>query len=192
VQNGSRRFIASLVVAVVVCLVVAALSSVLILQANLRGQDGAHLAATATPTLAPTDTPAPTATPVPTSTPSPTRTPRPTPTITPSTGPVVLVLDSASGGSIADQPGEFQYTATVSTAPLRPNVVANFTVSYCGQMQYTGGTYLDPTGHAPFRSGPLLVKCSFPFTVTLTGLSLTQDPRGDEPLHGSVSFTISS
>jgi len=93
---------------------------------------------------------------------------------------------------MADQPGFFQYTATVSTAPPRPNVVANFTVSYCGQMQYTGGTYLDPTGHAPFRSGPLLVKCSFPFTVTLTGLSLTQGPAGDEPLQGSVSFTISA
>jgi hypothetical protein len=190
-QNGSRRFIASLVVAVVVCLVVAALSSLLILQANLRGQEGAHLAATATPTVAPTDTPAPTATPVPTDTPPPTRTPRPAPTTTPSSGPVVLELGSANGGSIADQPGEFQYSASLSTSPLRPNVAANFTVSYCDQ-QYLGGTVFDPTGHATYRSGPILLKCGFPFTVTLTGVSLTQDPRGDEPLHGAVSFTISS
>jgi hypothetical protein len=75
---------------------------------------------------------------------------------------------------------------------LRPNVVANFTVSYCGQVRYTGGSYLDPTGHATYRSGSILVKCGFPFTVTLTGLSLTQGPAGDEPLQGSVSFTISS
>jgi hypothetical protein len=74
---------------------------------------------------------------------------------------------------------------------MRPNVAANFTASYCDQ-QFIGGTYLDSSGHATFRSGPILVKCSFPFTVTLTGMSLTQDPRGDEPLQGSVSFTISS
>jgi len=191
VQNSSRRLIASLVVAVVVCLVVAALSSLLILQANLRGQEGARLAATTSPTLGPTDTPAPTATPVATDTPPPTQTPRSSPSASPSTGPVTLVLDSASGGSIADQPGFWQFSASVSTSPLRPNVGANFTARYCDQ-QFTGGTGLDASGHATFRSGPILVKCSFPFTVTLTGLSLTQGPGGDEPLQGSVSFTISS
>jgi hypothetical protein len=190
-RNVNRRLIASLVGGVLVCLVVAALGSLLILQANLRSQGDALAAATATSTLAPTDTPASTAAPVPSDTPQPTQTPRPTVT-TPSGAPVMLVLDSASGGSIADQPGSFQYLASISTSPLRPNVVANFTVSYCGKSQYMGGSYLDPTGHATYRSGPILVTCSFPFTITLTGLSLTQGPAGDEPLQGSVSFTISS
>src|SRR5262245_17730210 len=99
-MQNSRRLIASLVGGVLVCLVVAALSSPLILQANLRSEGVAHLVATSTPTLAPTDTPAPTVTALPTD--------------TPTTGPVVLLLDSASGGSMVDQPGEFQYSASLS------------------------------------------------------------------------------
>jgi hypothetical protein len=169
-QNINRRLIAGLIGGVVICLVVVALSSLLILRANLRGQGDALAAATATSPLAPIDTPVPT---------------------TPSGTPVTLVLDSASRGSMADQPGSFQFSASVSTSPLRPNIVANFTVSYCDQ-QYIGGTYLDPTGHATYHSGSILVKCSFPFTVTLTGVSLTQGPAGDEPLQGSVRITISS
>jgi hypothetical protein len=191
-QNVNRRLIARVGGVVVVCLLVATFGALLLYQASLRGQGKgvAPLAAADTPTPPPIDTPAPITTPVPTGTPLPTQT-SPAPTTTPSPLPVVLVLDSASGGSTANQPGYFHYTASISTSPLRPNVVANFTVSYCGQVRYTAASYLDPTGHATFHDN-LLVQCSLPFTITLTGLSLTQGPAGDEPLHGSVSFTISS